>query len=62
MQVYKLTFKHWKTGDLIEKRVWGVGFPVQGTKDVFYSVDDDSYIDVIRDTIISLEKVDDVLD
>lgn len=62
MQVYKLTFKHWKTGDLIEKRVVGVGFPVQGTRDVFYSLDDDTYIDVIRDTIVSLENTEDVLD
>lgn len=62
MQVYKLTFKHWKTGDLIEKRVVGVGFPVQGTRNVFYSLDDDTYIDVIRDTIVSLENTEDVLD
>lgn len=61
MQKYKLVFKHWKTGELIEKKVVYTTFPVRGERDVFYSLDDDAYIDVIKSTIVSLEK-DDTLD
>ena len=59
MQKYKLTFKHWKTEEVIEKEVIELGFPVEGYRDVFYSVTDDTYIDVLRDTIISLEPIKD---
>ena len=59
MKKYKLMFKHWKTKEVIEKEVIELGFPVEGYRDVFYSITDDSYIDVIRDTIICLEPIKD---
>lgn len=57
MKKYKLVFKHYKTGELIEKEVIETGFPVEGYRDVFYSLTDDTYIDVIKSTIVSLEEV-----
>lgn len=57
MQKYKLKFSHYKTDDIVEKEVIEVGFPVSGYRDVFYSLTDDKYIDVIRKTIISLEAI-----
>ena len=57
MQRYKLTFSHYKKDDIIEKEVIEVGFPVSGYRDVFYSITDDKYIDVIRKSIISLEPI-----
>lgn len=63
MTKYKLTFKHWKTGELIEHIVIETGFPSEGYRDVFYSLSENKYIDVIRDTIVSLEKTkDEILD
>lgn len=56
---YKLTYKHWKTDELIEKTVTRVGFPVKGHRDLFYSYDDDDFIDVIKDTVVSLEPIED---
>lgn len=57
MQRYKLKFSHYKKDDIIEKEVIEAGFPVNGYRDVFYSLTDDKYIDVIRKSIISLEPI-----
>lgn len=55
---YKLIFKHWKTNENIEKIVSKVDFTAKGHRDLFYSHDDNNFIDVIKDTIVSLEPIE----
>lgn len=62
MTKYKLIFQHWRTGNSIEHVVIETGFPVQGTRDVFFSLTENRYIDVIRDTIVLLEVIKDTND
>ena len=51
-QQYKLKFRHWKTGDIIEKIVTKPDFEAQGDRAVYYNITDDRIEDVIKKTIV----------
>jgi hypothetical protein len=57
MTQYKLKFRHYKTGDIIEKIVTKPDFNVRGDREIFYSLTDDKYEDVIKKTIVELNEV-----
>ena len=56
-QQYKLKFRHYKTGEIIEKIVTKPDFSVQGEKEVFYNLTDNKYEDVIKTTIVEVTEV-----
>ena len=56
-QQYKLKFRHYKTGEVIERIVTKPDFSVQGEKEVFYNLTDNKYEDVIKKTIVEVSEV-----
>ena len=56
-QQYRLKFRHWKTGNIIEKIVTKPDFSVDGDKEVFYNLTDNKYEDVIKKTIVEVTEV-----
>tara|TARA_B100002019_G_scaffold291609_1_gene312283 strand:+ start:923 stop:1129 length:207 start_codon:yes stop_codon:yes gene_type:complete len=54
----KLTFKHWKTGELITKIVVEAEFPCTGFRNIYWCPDEEQWLDVITETVVSLEEID----
>lgn len=57
----KITFKHWKTGELLEIVCSDTGLPDNPGSEriVVYDVVNKQYEDIIKDTIVSIEDIDD---